>query len=489
MQKMSIILKSIKSVKSSIINDSFSLVYDKKVYELTNEYFQIIQELIQRYNIEKIKPIDSNQDMENISFPQNITYKLLILKYIAFEYEKGNFWLKELYEKIIDQNFPSEEYFLQLFNISEFEIRTKPSCFQSLQNKKNFIPQSKIFTYNIIETPLPNDPLIQNIYYKQNIYKYVQIIRDQIENPINPINFIMKNYRICMTKYIINKRDELVDIKLNKSNEIFEENCNKICNNIFEQINNFINNLTSCLILLYSKINNYQIFFEEIDEFISLLVALLFEPNEKRNKYDINNIEERDDFYKVILDLFKLKNIKITEKIKKNIKAFRGIEPEDFGVPEKYCLNEKSVNYYMKCFKKNFGGNIPEIPYEKSIKMLKDIYKYKSPIDKLLLTTKLRKEIKNEIDEFWGDLPENELKSKELKFEIEIDDYINVFEYMISKAGMNDLYVHVDFVEIFTNDKIRRDINDYNLQQIKVGLLQLNDLEDKKENINNIKNE
>ena len=78
---------------------------------------------------------------------------------------------------------------MQLFNISEFEIRTKPQCFQSLQNKKNYIPQSKIFTYNIIETPIPNDPLIQYKYYKQNIYKYVQITRDQIENPINPINF------------------------------------------------------------------------------------------------------------------------------------------------------------------------------------------------------------------------------------------------------------------------------------------------------------
>ena len=486
---MSIILKSIKSVKSSIINDSFSLVYDKKIYELTKEYFQIIQELIQRYNIEKIKPIDSNQDIENISFPQNITYKLLILKYIAFEYEKGNIWLKELYQKILDQNFPSEEYFLQLFNISEFEIRTKPQCFQSLQKKKNYIPQSKIFTYNIIETPIPNEPMLQYKYYKQNIYKYVQITRDQIENPINPINFLIKNYRICMTKFLIIKRDELVDIKLNNSNEIFEEKCNKICDNIFEQINNFVYNLTNCLILLYSKINNYQIFFEEIDEFISLLTALLFEPNEKIKKYDINRIEERDDFYKVVLDLVKLKNIKITEKIKKKIKAYRGIEPEDFRVLEKYCLNEKSVNYYIKCFKKNFEGNVPEIPYEKSIKLLKEIYKYRSPIDKLLLTTKLRKSIKDEIEEFWGNLPENELKSKELKFEIEIDDYINIFEYMIVKSGMNDLYAHIDFVEIFTNEKIRKELDDYNLQQIKVGLLQINDLEDKNDNINNIKNE
>ena len=483
---MSKILKSIESVKSSIINDSFSLVYDKKIYESTNEYFQLIQELIERYNIEKIIPVDSNQDIENISFPQNITYKMLILKYIAFEYEKGNLWMKELYEKIIEQNFPSEDYFLHLFNISEFEIRTKPQCFESKQNKKNYIPQSKTFTYNIIETPISNDPLIQYKFYKQHVYKYVKITRDQIEISFNPINYIMRQYRMCITKYLINKRDELVDIKLNKSNDIFEAQCNKICSDIFEQINNFIYNLTNCLILLYSKINNYQIFFEEIDEFISLLVSLLFDPNEKRNKYkDINIIEDRDDFYKVILDLVKLKNIKKIEKIKKIIKSFRGIEPEDFGVPDKYCLNEKSLNYYIKCFRKNYKGNIPEIAYEKSIKMLKDIYKYRSPIDKLLLTTKLRKSIKDEIEEFWGILPEEELKRKELKLQIEIDDYINIFEYMIVKSGMNELITHIDFFEIFTNNKIKKELDDYNLQQIKVGLMQINDFEEKKININN----
>ena len=118
--------------------------------------------------------------------------------------------------------------------------------------------------------------------------------------------------------------------------------------------------------------------------------------------------------------------------------------------------------------------------------MLRDIYKYRSPIDKLLLTTKLRKSIRDEINEFWGQLPKEELKMKELKIEIEIDDYINIFEYMIVKSGMNELLAHIDFVEIFTNEKIRRELDDYNLQQIKVGIMQISDLEDNKDI--NIKN-
>ena len=30
---------------------------------------------------------------------------------------------------------------------------------------------------------------------------------------------------------------------------------------------------------------------------------------------------------------------------------------------------------------------------------------------------------------------------------------------------------HIDFIEIFTTEKTRKNINDYNLQQIKVGLI------------------
>ena len=107
---------------------------------------------------------------------------------------------------------------------------------------------------------------------------------------------------------------------------------------------------------------------------------------------------------------------------------------------------------------------------------MKNIYVYRKPIDKLLLTTKMRSCILDEIKEFWKQVPKEELNSKELKLEVTIDDYINIFEYIIIKAGMSDLIVHIDFIEIFTTEKTRKNINDYNLQQIKVGLMQLNDL-------------
>jgi hypothetical protein len=46
---------------------------------------------------------------------------------------------------------------------------------------------------------------------------------------------------------------------------------------------------------------------------------------------------------------------------------------------------------------------------------------------------------------------------------------------------MNDLIVHIDFIEAFTTEKTRDNIDDYNLRLIKAGLMQLNELE------NNIK--
>ena len=466
---MSKIIKTLNSIKSSLINDSFSLTYDENLYKLTNEYFQLIREIIQKYNSKKIKPKDSN--LNKISFPKNITYKILILKYIAFEFEKGNVWMKELYEKILEQVFPSDEFFLYLFNISEFEIRTIPQCVQNLEKKIKYIPQSSFFTYNVIDENniKSNDPLIQYKLYRQNIYNYVQIIRDQIEVSINPINFIIRNYINCFSNYLIDIRDELITIKRLKPNSFLEEHGNKICTNIFEQINNFIYNLTNCLILLYSKINNNQIFFEEIDEFISLLTSSFFSQKELNN-----------DIYNIILDIIRIKNTKKIEKLKNLTKSYKGIEPEDFGVNEKFCLTEKSVNYYMKSFKKNFEGKIPHIAFEKSIKMMKNIYFYRKPVDKLLLTKKMKSFIYNEIEEFWKQVPEYDLNKKELKLDIATDDYINIFEYIIIKSGMSDLITQIEFIEVFTTENTRKNLDDYYLQQIKVGLMQLDDLENNK---------
>ena len=462
---MSKIIKTLNSIKSSLINDSFSLTYDENLYKLTNEYFQLIREIIQKYNSKKIKPKDSN--LNKISFPKNITYKILILKYIAFEFEKGNVWMKELYEKILEQVFPSDEFFLYLFNISEFEIRTIPQCVQNLEKKIKYIPQSSFFTYNVIDENKikSNDPIIQYKLYKQNIYDYVQIVREQIEISINPINFIIRNYINCFSNYLIDMREELITIKRLKSNSFLEEHGNKICTNIFEQINNFLYNLTNCLILLYSKINNNQIFFEEIDEFISLLTSTFFSQKELNN-----------DIYKIILDIIRIKNTKKIEKLKNLTKSYKGIEPEDFGVNEKFCLTEKSVNYYMKSFKKNFEGKIPHIAFEKSIKMMKNIYFYRKPVDKLLLTKKMKSCIYDEIKEFWKQVPEYDLNKKELKLDIATDDYINIFEYIIIKSGMSDLIAQIEFIEVFTTEKTRKNLDDYYLQQIKVGLMQLDDL-------------
>ena len=459
---MSKIIKIIDSIKSSLINDSFSLTYDKRLYNITNEYFQLIQKIIQKYHNKKIIPKDSS--LGHIHFPPNINYKILILKYFAFEFEKGNVWMKELYEKTMDQIFPSEEYFLYLFNISEFEIRTRPQCFQNIDKKVNYIPQSSYFTYDLIDENevLSNDPLILHKLYKQEIYKFVKIIRDQIEAPINPINYMIRIFINCFSKQVINMRDELLSLKRKKQEALLEQEGKKILKNISKQIKDFIKKLSECLALLYSKINNKQIFSEESNEFTSLLTSLFF------NQKDL-----KDDIYKIILDIIRIKNTKKIEKFKKLLITYKYAEPEDFGVKEKYCLTEKSVNYYMKCFRKNFGGNVPNVSFENSIKLMKNFYLYRKPIDKLLLINEMRMCILDEIEKFWKQVPE-EYNTKELKLEMGADDSINIFEYIIIKSGMNDLVVHIDFIEAFIPEETLN--NDKYFQQINVGLMQLNDL-------------
>lgn len=465
----------LKSLKSTIIDDYYYIYqYDKETLNSLNEYFNLIKELIKKYNSDKNIQI-SEEKSNNINKIKirDINYKTLILNYFANEFQRGILWVQDIYRDISEQVFPTENYLLLLFNIDEFELKIKPKCFDN-QNKERLIPQSKYFTYEVIEDKNYDNLDIQNKLYKQNVYTYVKLIRMQVENPINPINFVLNKFKYYFTDIILQNKEELIDIKLHKSNELFKRKSEKICNDLFDQINKFILYLTKTLTTLYSKICSYNIFFEEIDEFISLLISILFE---KKNQNDV--LCEHNELYKVVIDLLRIKKFDEIQKLKNIIKNKKYTEPQDFGVQDKFCLNNKSINYYIKKYKKEFTGKLPETPFNDSIEMFKKITEYNSPIDKLILTKNLTKSIRKDIHNFWNQLPKEEYEVLEQSFEIEADDFINIFEYIIINSKISDLDVHIEFIETFINEKIRTDINEYNLNMIKVGLMQIIDVNSK----------
>ena len=63
-----------------------------------------------------------------------------------------------------------------------------------------------------------------------------------------------------------------------------------------------------------------------------------------------------------------------------------------------------------------------------------------------------------------------------MKLNIEADDFISIFKYMIIKGEIEDIYSQIVFVESFTSNLIKSESEWYYLSLIQVSLIQLEEI-------------
>ena len=112
-------------------------------------------------------------------------------------------------------------------------------------------------------------------------------------------------------------------------------------------------------------------------------------------------------------------------------------------------------------------------PYENAIKAFKNIEKYQNPFDKLLITVKLSKIISEEISNFWSQVDQEDIINKNINLNIEADDFISIFKYLIFKSEIPDIHAQICFIDSFTSNQIKLDSEWYYLSLIQVSLMQL----------------
>ena len=103
-------------------------------------------------------------------------------------------------------------------------------------------------------------------------------------------------------------------------------------------------------------------------------------------------------------------------------------------------------------------GEFVSFPYETAIQLLKQIEKYKSPFEKMLIFASLGNEIKNCIDDFWKDMEdyiENDLLG------IEAEQLMTIFIYIITKAQIKDIIIHCKLIQLFTTSMTKSSMIGY----------------------------
>ena len=161
----------------------------------------------------------------------------------------------------------------------------------------------------------------------------INIIRQHLENNHHPINEIITKF----SEYYTIKLDKYLD-KYNCSDKYKR---NKLKEEIIEDIQNFIKIITVALKLFYSKVIDYEIFSKDKDIFLNLICYILF--NKKQ-------------FYNSLFHFFRLSNDKKTNDLLNKIKNLGDLTPEEDGIKEEFCLNEKikenKINLKKDKFKK-----------------------------------------------------------------------------------------------------------------------------------------
>jgi hypothetical protein len=114
--------------------------------------------------------------------------------------------------------------------------------------------------------------------------------------------------------------------------------------------------------------------------------------------------------------------------------------------------------------------------YEQPIKLLKSLRKYKIPFQKMLVTASLSTEITESVNSFWKDM-ESLITSSLLN--IDADELMTIFIYIIIKSNMSDILIHSKFIKEFTTSTTQSTMIGYYYTTLEASLIYILETKDK----------
>ena len=299
---------------------------------------------------------------------------------------------------------------------------------------------------------------IQRIYkYISQIFYYMNIEKiEKLESQFKNIGELTPKEIGIHPKFCLDKDIEefKIELKNNKNNIININNDNYIITTEKEE-NSRLN-----------RLNNFSSF-------------LYDNKNEKENN-KINNINDNNKYRnnEINLDINEKDNISInTEDNNFNKKSFR-LNENYLNYLELEENEDKISTYSLKDFKDkiesyqdkmnikdllindlenenfpslpklpNISNKLQKEPYIDAINYLRQIDTYKVPLEKLIVIALISVIITDCIDKYWGPM-KKDLPQKFLN--IDADELMSIYLYIIYKLKMPSLFVHLDFIRYFT---------------------------------------
>ena len=112
-------------------------------------------------------------------------------------------------------------------------------------------------------------------------------------------------------------------------------------------------------------------------------------------------------------------------------------------------------------------------PYETAILLLKQIEKYKTPFEKMMIIASISNEITDCINDFWQEMEEY-IKKDFLG--IEAEQIMTIFIYIIIKSGITDIFVHCKMIKLFTTCITKSSMIGYYYSTVEASIMYIRTL-------------
>ena len=124
--------------------------------------------------------------------------------------------------------------------------------------------------------------------------------------------------------------------------------------------------------------------------------------------------------------------------------------------------------------RQNKGDSLPE-PYDTAIGLLKQIEKYKTPFEKMMIIANISNEITESINDFWQ-IMERYIKKDYLS--IEAEQIMTIFIYVIIKSGISNIFVHCKMIKLFTTCTTKSSMIGYYYSTVEAGITYIKNIKD-----------
>lgn len=307
----------------------------------------------------------------------------------------------------------------------------------------------------------------------QNLYKRVlAIISKHLKDPKHPLFFLKTEY----FHYFMKNYEYLTQMEFRTSTS---KNMVACYETMLADIRQFIRLFKESIMNFYSldeiSKSSMQVNLFTNDNMINFVLSILFDD---KVYFTIFEIQRKIDRFNEII-------------LKRNLKNLKDFPPERFSVPEKFCLNEKTlisknlkskkkiprtlisnicspllniVNIECSLHKEKDRDHKQFTPFQNTIEMMKNLNYLKSPAHKMKLVIKASENIQDEIEEFYESYGVSE------KIVLNPEEFLSIFIYIVSKVKINSLISQCNFMEKFMTQSNLTGKNGYYFYMFKAAV-------------------